>query len=138
MEQARQSRERYLSRWGIARHYCLYFGKDIQGGDLSATVDSIVAGARRGHRYTLLLHRKQFKEFCKHGWNGLHTGITICPLPMFGAQRSLARQVSALQTTDPDMIAVRGTEGVLFPGNDLAIAFGEIATIRENGAVSES
>jgi hypothetical protein len=126
-EQARLSRENYLSRWGVAQHYCLYFGKETQAGDLSDTVETIVTCARQGHRFTLLLHRKQFKEFRKRGWNGLHTSITICPLPMFAAARSLTRQFAALQNAFPDMIPVHGTEGALFPGSDTAISFNEIA-----------
>jgi hypothetical protein len=126
-EQARTSQEQYLSRWGAAQHYCLYFGPLAQAGDLYETVETIVARARRGHRFTLLLHRRQFKEFRKRDWNGLHTGITICPLPLFAAKRSLARQVAALQTANPDMMLVIGAEGALFPGGGTAIPFNEIA-----------
>ena len=136
-EQARLSRDQYLSRWGVTHHYCLYFGKEMHAGELSDMVERIVAGARCGHRFTLLLHRRQFKEFRKRGWNGLHTSITICPLPLFGAARSLARQVAALQSAHPDMIPVRGAEGVPFPGSDVAISFNTIAAAHENRISSE-
>lgn len=132
-EQARLSRDTYLERWGITHHYCLYFGPESQANDLSETVATIVAAARRGHRFTLLLHRKQYKEFRKKGWHTLHTGITTCPLPLLGAARSLARQVTALQMADPDMVLVRGVEGVPFPGGDLAISFNEIAASQRSG-----
>ncbi|MDA8431170.1 MAG: glycosyltransferase [Geobacteraceae bacterium] len=131
-EQARISRDTYLSRWGAAQHYCLYFGREARAADLSDTVTSIVAGARLGHRYTLLLHRRQFKEFRKQGWNGLHTGITLSPLPTFGGRRSLARQVTALRSAHPGMIPVQGVEGALFPGLDVTIPFNEIATSHRN------
>jgi hypothetical protein len=131
-EQARLSRECYLSRWGNLNHYCLYFGKEVPAGDMYDTVESIVAGARHGHRFNLLLHRKQFKEFRKRGWNLLHTGIKISPLPLFAPGRSLARQIAALQSADPNLILVRGAEGALFPGSDSAIAFDEIAATRRN------
>jgi len=127
LEQTRQSREQYISRWGAPHHYCLYFGPGIQAGDLHTTIESIVAGARRGHRFTLLLHRKQFKEFRKRGWNSLHASIAISSLPWLGAVRSLTRQVAALQLADPDMLLVRGTEEALFPGCDVTIPFNEIA-----------
>jgi glycosyltransferase involved in cell wall biosynthesis len=136
-ELARLSHDSYLSRWGVAHHYCLYFGPASQAGDLSDTIEIIVAGARRGHRFTLLLHRRQFKEFRKRGWNGLHTGITICQLPLFGAGRSLARRIADLQSADPDMILVRGSEGVLFPGNDIAILFNEMAAYHGSSIFSE-
>lgn len=131
-EQTRLSREMCLSRWGVARHYCLYFGKESQASDLSDTVETIVAAARRGHRFTLLLHRRQFKEFSKRGWNRLHTGITICPLPVFGAARKLVQHIAALQMSDPDLILVQGVEGVPFPGSDLALPFNEIAAACTN------
>ena len=57
-EQARLSRDRYQSRWGVAQHYCLYFGPKTQAGDLSDALETIVAGARHGHSFTLLLHRR--------------------------------------------------------------------------------
>jgi hypothetical protein len=135
-EQIRLSRERYLSCWGVARHYCLYFGPEEQAGDLTGTVEAIVAAARLGHHFTLLLHRRQFKEFRKRGWNGLHTGISICRLPLIGARRGLARQLAALETADPDMVPVRGAEGVLFPGRDTAIPFSEITSSRRSSISS--
>jgi glycosyltransferase involved in cell wall biosynthesis len=137
-KQDRESRDCYLSRWGAARNYCLYFGPETQAGDLYETVENIVAGARRGHRFTLLLHRRQFKEFRKRGWNGLHTGITICPLPLFGAGRSLTRQVAALQSADPDMIAVQGAEDAHFPGTEAAIPFKEIAAFHTTSIMDHS
>jgi hypothetical protein len=132
-EQVRLSRDRYLVRWGVARHYCLYFGPETDAGDLSETVEAIVAAARRGHRFTLLLHRRQFKEFRKRGWNGLHTAIAICKLPLFGVQRSFARQFAALQAADPDLIPVRRAENVVFPGVAAPMCLNEVVATRENG-----
>lgn len=126
-EQARLSRDCYRSRWGVAHHYCLYFGPEMQAADLSDSLENIVAAARRGHRFTLLLHRKQAKEFRKRGWVGLHTGVTICPLPLLGSSRRLIRLLAALQSADPDMILVRGSEGVHFPGSGVTIPMNEIA-----------
>jgi glycosyltransferase involved in cell wall biosynthesis len=128
-KQTRLSRDIYLARWGVTRHYCLYFGPETDAANLSGTVEAIVVTARQGHRFTLMLHRRQFKEFRKRGWNGLHTGISICPLPLFGANRSLARQVAALQAADPDLIPVRGTESVVFPGAAAAMCLGEIVNV---------
>ncbi len=125
-EQTRLSRDCYLSRWGVARHYCLYFGPHTAAGDLSETIDAIAAAARRGHRFTLLLHRRQFKEFQCRGWNNLHTAITVCRLPILGVQRSLARQISARQSADPDLIPVRGTQDVAFPGAAVAMCLSQV------------
>ena len=132
-EQARLSRDRYLARWGVARHYCLYFGPEADATDLSGTVESLLAASRQGHRFTLLLHRRQFKEFQRRGWNGLHTAIAICRLPLFGVQRSLARQFAALKATDPDLIPVRGSEDVIFPGIAAPMCLEEVVAARGNG-----
>ena len=132
-EQDRLSYDSYLSRWGVAHKYCLYFGPETDAADLTVTVEGIVAAARRGHRFTLLLHRRQFKEFRQRGWNGLHTAITICKLPIFGVQRSLTRQLAALQAADPDLIPVRGAEHVIFPGVAAPMNLNEVVANRENG-----
>ena len=127
--QAQLSRDIYLSRWGAARHYCLYFGPEADAAGLSGTVEALVAAARQGHRFTLLLHRRQFKEVRRRGWYGLHTAIAICSLPLFGAQRSLARQFAALQAADPDLIPVRGSEEVIFPGAAAAMYLAEVVDV---------
>jgi hypothetical protein len=132
-EQSRLSRDLYLSRWGIARHYCLYFGPERDAADLSGAVEALVAAARRGHRFTLVLHRRQHKEFRQRGWNGLHTAIELRRLPLFGVQRSLARQLAALQAADPDLIPVRGAENVEFPGVAASMCLDDIVTVRGNG-----
>ena len=132
-EQARLSRDRYLARWGVARHYCLYFGPEADAGDLSGAVEAIVAAARRGHRFTLLLHRRQFKEFRRRRWNGLHTAIVICKLPLFGVQRSFARQFADIQAADHDLIPVRGAENVVFPGVTAPMCLNEVVAASGDG-----
>jgi hypothetical protein len=130
-ERARLSRDRYLERWGVTRHYCLYFGPEADAAGMPGTVEGLVAGARQGHRFTLLLHRRQFKEFRNRGWDSLHTGITICPLPFLGAGRSLARKFAALQAADPDMIPVRGSEKAELPGVAASISLNEVVAARK-------
>lgn len=129
---SRLSRDSYLSRWGVAHHYCLYFGPHTDAAGLSETVGALVAAARRGHRFTLLLHRRQFNEFRRRGWNGLHTAIVVCKLPFLGTQRSIARRFAALQAADPDLIPVRGTEDVPFPGVAAPICLAEVVSASEN------
>jgi len=137
-EQARLSRDSYQARWGVARHYCLYFGPQTAAADLSGTVEAIVAAARRGHRFTLLLHRRQFKGFRQRGWNGLHTALVICRLPLLGVQRSLVRQIAALQAADPDLIPVQGAENAVFPGIAAAMSLDEVLAACENGSSPHS
>lgn len=131
-EQARSSREAYRARWGTGRNYCLYLGPDADAAELTETVTALVASARQGHRFTLLLHRRQAREFRRRGWNRLHTSITICTLPLLGAQRGILRHVAALQAADPELIPVRGSGQAVFPGAAAAICLNEVVPAREN------
>ena len=126
-EMAQKSRSAYISRWGIARHYCIYFGPEAEAGSLGDAVATILNGARQGHRFTLLLHRRQNSVFRKMGWNGLHTGIELLPLSLLFPVRDLNKKLSALRAVSPNMLAVRGCSGTIFPGIDAAISFEELS-----------
>lgn len=125
-QQLRSSKASYLERWGTGRHYCIYFGRDTDACLLSNIIDTILEGAREGHRFTLLLHRRQAADFRRMGWNALHTGIRPECLSLLRPQRDLLRQFLALQTAVPDIIPVRGMEGIPFPGADTAISLHEM------------
>jgi glycosyltransferase involved in cell wall biosynthesis len=120
------SRAAYISRWGITRHYCVYFGAEADAGALGDTVAAIVDGARQGHRFTLLLHRRQYSVFRKLGWNGLHTGIDLRKASLLFPLRDLQRKIKALRIASPDMLAVRGCSGITFPGVDASISHEEL------------
>lgn len=120
------SRAAYLSQWGTLRHYGVYFGADVSAGSLDDTVTAILDGARQGHRFTLLLHRRQYSDFRKMGWNGLHTGIDICRISFLFPLRDLQRKIKALWSESPDLLAVRGCDGITFPGVDSAIPWEEL------------
>jgi len=137
-EQLRTSRELYLSRWGIARHYCIYWGKYLLTDLMAPILETILASARQGNRFTLLLHRKQYKEFRKRGWNGLHTAMSVQALPLLGTTRSLKRQIADLQSSDPDVILVKGSQEVQFPNDLAAITFNGIAAFQKNGYPAEA
>lgn len=131
-EMISSSRMTYLSSWGPARNYVVYFGKEAPAGSLSDTVEAILDGARQGHHFTLLLHRRQYSDFRRMGWNGLHTGIELFGLSMLFPQRDMQKRLAALGKVLPDMVAVRGCEGVSFPGADSAVS---IATLL--GSIAE-
>jgi glycosyltransferase involved in cell wall biosynthesis len=135
-EQVRTSRDNYLARWGVAHHYCLYFGAATDAADLPETVAAIAAAARRGHRFTLLLHRRQFKEFRRRGWHALHTAVEISSLPLLGVQRSLGRRLAALKAEFPDLIPVRGGEDVDFPGAATALCLSDVTAVHRSGDCS--
>lgn len=125
-EMIRNSRSSYISRWGISRHYCVYFGKDAEAVSLDAMIATVLDGARQGHCFTLLLHRRQHSVFRKMGWNGLHTGIELCCLSLLFPSRDIERKLTALKTASPDLLAVRGCAGILFPGVDTALSHEEL------------
>jgi glycosyltransferase involved in cell wall biosynthesis len=120
-EMAENSRTSYLARWGVARHYCVYFGKGVDSVTLEDIVSAILESARQGHRFSLLLHRRQYSDFRKMGWNGLHTGIELHAISLLFPLKDIQRKVEALRALSPDLLAVRGTSGVAFPGVDAAI-----------------
>ncbi|OGR28033.1 MAG: hypothetical protein A2X83_09000 [Desulfuromonadales bacterium GWD2_54_10] len=126
-QQLHSSRTSYLERWGIGRHYSIYFGNKTDACSLADSIETILEGARQGHRFTLLLHRRQASDFRRMGWNALHTGITLKCLSLLMPQRDLLRQFSALQTAVSDVIPVQGVDNITFPGADTAIPFHEIA-----------
>ncbi|MHB8058382.1 MAG: glycosyltransferase family 2 protein [Desulfuromonadaceae bacterium] len=125
-EMVQNSRAAFLSRWGITRHYCVYFGKEADAGSFADTIAAILDGARQGHRFTLLLHRRQYAVFRKMGWNGLHAGIELQRLSIAFPVRDLQRKIATLQRSTPGLIAVRGCSGVTLPGMDEAISPDEL------------
>lgn len=131
-EMINSSRITYLASWGPARNYVVYFGKESEAGSLSDTVEAILDGARQGHHFTLLLHNRQYSDFRRMGWNGLHTGIELCGLSMLFPQRDLQKRLAALGKGLSEMVAVRGCEGVTFPGANNAIPIGALL-----GSISE-
>lgn len=120
------SRSAYISQWGTVRHYCIYFGTEADSGSLGDTITAILDGARQGDRFTLLLHRRQYSDFRKMGWNGLHTGIDLHRASLLFPLRDLQRKITALRSASPDFIAVHGCNGIAFPGVDAAISLDEL------------
>lgn len=125
-EMTQNSRSAYNSRWGIDRHYCVYFGTETDAGSLGDVVAAVLDGARQGHRFTLLLHRRQYADFRKMGWSGLHTGIELQCLSIFFPLRDLQRKLTTLRSASPDIVMVQGGCVTAFPGCDAAISQEEL------------
>ncbi len=125
-EMKQNSRSAYISKWGIARHYCVYFGAEVDVASFGDTVAAILDGARQGHHFTLLLHRRQYAVFRKMGWNCLHTGIALHQVSLLFPLRDLLRKIVALRSASPDLLAVRGCSETQFPGIDSAISLDEL------------
>ena len=126
-QQSQASRVIFRERWGIIRHYCVYFGCDTLSSGLENAFATILHGARQGHLFTLLLHRRQAADFRKMGWHNRHTGIEMRRISFFSPYSNLRKQFVSLQTQSPDIIPVKGGENIDFPGVNTAIHFGELA-----------
>ena len=127
-EMMQKSRSAYIAKWGINRHYGVYFGAEAGAETVAESIAAILNGARQGHRFTLLLHRRQYSVFRKKGWRGLHTGIELLPLSFLFPLRNLQRKISALQAASPDMLLVRGPGKTPIPAIDSAISLDELFT----------
>lgn len=136
-EMAQISRKAYTSRWGETGQYCVYFGPAIDAGPLGEAVTTVQEGARLGHRFTLLLHRRQYSLFRKMGWHALHTGIELCRLSLLAPLRDLRRRAEALLKSSPDLRMVCGSLGGTFPGTENAISYEELTGIIRAGQTSE-
>jgi len=125
-EMVQNSRAAYIARWGITRHYCVYFGVEADAGSLDDVVSAILDGARQGHRFTLLLHRRQYADFRKTGWHCLHAGIELQRLSLLFPLRALQRKIMSMRSASPDLVMVQGCSGVSLPGGESAISQEEL------------
>lgn len=126
LEMMNSSRKSYLARWGAAQHYVIYFGKETEAASLSDTIETILDGARQGHDFTLLLHRRQLSDFRRLGWNGLHVTIKLYCLSMLFHQRDLQKKLALLRKDYPDMVVVRWNDGITFSGANTSIPIEEL------------
>ncbi len=126
-ERIQASRSEYLSRWGAPRHYGLYLSPPcVDMGALDAMNAILLNGARQGHFFTLLLPRRLHGLLLQMGWDGLHTGITLSRISLLFPQRNLLKKVALLRVTSPELVLVRPSEAVAFPGGELSISLEEL------------
>lgn len=125
-ESSSKSSKTYLERWGSPLHYVLYFGKTTEAITLDEVMEQLLDGARQGHRFTLMLHRRQHADFRRMGWNGLHIGIELCGISVLFPERDLLKKLSRMRQQFPEVIPVRGEDGVIFPGADSALPVGRL------------
>ncbi|HIJ95097.1 MAG TPA: glycosyltransferase [Desulfuromonadales bacterium] len=130
-----KSQSVYRERWGQTYHFAVYFGKEARADSLSDSVDAILEAARLGNRFALLLHRRQYADFCRRGWHALHTGIEICRLSPIFSLRSLSQRMATLQSGSPGLVMLRGGQGASFPGHESAQPLTELSTILSDGLV---
>ena len=103
-EMAHISRKWYTDKWGTTHDYLAAFSTACDSDVFVETTADILDGARQGHRYTLLLTRRQAADFTRRGWSALHTGISIERLPLLMPARALRKRSEVFRTGRPDSV----------------------------------
>jgi len=138
-EERRRERERlsqltFLERWGAPQQFAVYFPQQTETDHLKNALTVILAAARRGHRFSLLLHHRQYQQASEQGYRCLHTGIELISLTRFGAGRDLRKWLQKLSAESPDLSIVKGVDGIPVPGYDGARQFNVIEVLLKGGA----
>lgn len=125
-ERERASRDTCHRRWGTPQHFAIYFPKQTETELLSDALATILAAARRGNQFTILLHHRQFKQASERGYRCLHTAIELVSLARIGTERDLRRRLQRLATTVPTLTVVKGVDVMPVPGYDNALPFSAV------------
>lgn len=125
-ERERTSRETCQQRWGTPQSYAIYFPKQTETEHLSNALATILQAARRGDRFTLLLHHRQYKQAAELGYRCLHTDIELVSLTRFASQRALRNQLHKRSAQTPELVVVKGVDGIPVPGYDNALPFSAV------------
>jgi hypothetical protein len=125
-ERERLSQQTFLERWGAPQQYAVYFPKETEADHLERALTVILAAARRGHRFTLLLHHRHYGQASEQGYRCLHTGIELASLAWLGAGRDLRKRLQKLHAEAPDLVIAKGVDGIPVPGYDGALPFSAI------------
>ncbi len=120
-EERRRTREQVSqqtcqNRWGVSHQYAIYFPKQTEDEHLDNALKLIVAAARRGDRFTLLLHRHQYQQASERGYRCLHTAIELVSLARFTAHRDLHKRLAELTRAVATLMVVKGVDGIPVPG----------------------
>ncbi len=106
----------FTNRWGLKKHFAIYLPKETAPENLSETLALLLDAARRGHRFEIFLHRKQYLLAKEQRATCLHTGITLHQLSALTPHRTLKRSVEKLKATNPEIQTVSPVDGIPFPG----------------------
>lgn len=118
-----------LARWGATERHAVYLPKECDDAQLQATLQTLLAAARRGNRCTLLLHRRQYQLAAEHGWLCRHTGLELVGLGRLAPQRDLRRRITQLQASHPGITIITGMPGMPVPGCDTPLPLSHITSL---------
>lgn len=122
-ESIRSSIAKFRGNWGDENFYCLHFPKDTDAAIVEHKLETLLKGARQGHRLHLLLPGKLYRRMEKGRFFSLHRGIAFEQLPLFAQNRGALKSFDRLKAQSADCRAVAGIDGMPFPGVDDALTF---------------
>lgn len=125
---ARESHSESLchSRWGIPGTYAVYISGESTEEQLEHAFKTMLAAARRGHRFNVLLHRKQFRRAEESGFSCIHTSISMTRLNPVTPMLSLKKHISSIIAENPSVMVVKLLDSKPVPGYDMAMPFAAI------------
>ena len=127
-ETIQRSMALYLQRWGEERAYCIYFPEGVDLNVVEQKFSVILAGARQGSQFHLLVRAQLYREMQQAGYVERHGNIRVHRLPRIMPERGAAKALAALTAEHSALVAVTGVDGLPFPGAAGAIPFADLAS----------
>ena len=116
----------YNGRWGEERSFCIHFPKDADSILVRRELDIILAGARQGHHFTVMVSPGTFAKLAGTGCASLHGNMALKKYPRIFPDRWIREEIAALRSATPGLVVVAGLEGRVFPCIDEAIPFAHL------------
>lgn len=110
-----------LNLWGGRQRYAVYLPVEADFELFSSLFAQTLAAARLGHAFHLFLHRRLYREAVRQGFSIMHTDITLHKLPLLLPLRRFSQQMTSLMLRYPELLTIKGVDGIPFPGYDDAL-----------------
>ncbi len=114
------SEQTVTARWGTSARYAVYFPRETDPDCLTASIQTLLLSCRKGNRFAVYLHRRQFSQATAQGFCCLHTGLELHKLSSLTPLRDLKRRVTTLRERYPELLTIKGVDGIPFPGEKSA------------------
>jgi len=122
----RESAAAFSARWGEAQTYSLCLSRNADQETLSRVFAVILAGARRGHRFFVLVPSGMYRRIEGAGLHRLHENITLERLSRFFPSRSVRLAFARFRDTHPDMKLLNGIEGLVELDGEVGVSIAEM------------
>jgi glycosyltransferase involved in cell wall biosynthesis len=122
----RDSAAAFSARWGEGQTYSLCLSRNADQEALARVFAVILAGARRDHRFFVLVPSCMYRRIKGVGLHRLHENITLEPFSRFFTSRSVRSAFARFRVTYPDMKLLSGMEGLLDLDGEVVVPFTEM------------